>query len=272
VRVAGSVFTVTQASGCTYAFNPAELAAAAGGATSATDVMTGPGCPWTVEDAPSWIVITSGAAGAGSGRVTFTVGPNSGPARTGTFHVQGQAFTVNQANGCAHAVSPSSVSIGAAGGSGGATVSTEAGCTWSAQSDVPWITGSQGSGSGPVTFTVAPNVGPARQGTLSIGNATLTVHQASGCAVTGVTPPSNQYGIAGGQGTITFTLSSGACTWTATAVYQGAAPFITILGTSSGTGPGTVVYNVFPIVGQQRTGEVRISTDVSSAAHTVRQN
>jgi hypothetical protein len=272
VRIAGSVFTVSQANGCTYALNPAAFAAAAGGAAGATDVAAGPGCPWTIDDPAPWIAITSGAAGTGNGRVTFTAGANSGPARTGTFRVQGQTFTVNQENGCAYSVSPSSVSIGAAGGSDGATVSTEAGCTWSVQSDVPWITGSQGSGSGPVTFSVAPNVGPARQGTLSIGSATLTVHQASGCAVTGVTPPSNQFGIAGGQGTITFTLSSGACTWSATAVYQGPAPFITILGTSSGTGPGTVVYSVFPQVGQQRTGEVRISTDVSSATHTVRQN
>jgi hypothetical protein len=67
-----------------------------GGAGSVT-VTAGEGCAWTAVSQISWIVVTSGAAGAGGGLVQFTVEPNStGAARTGTIVIGQQTFTVNQ--------------------------------------------------------------------------------------------------------------------------------------------------------------------------------
>ena len=56
-------------------------------------------------------------------------------------------------------------------------------CTWTAQSDVPWLTFEYTNGTGPdnVGVTIAPNnTGRQRTGTIAIGGQTLTVTQA-GC-------------------------------------------------------------------------------------------
>jgi DNA-binding beta-propeller fold protein YncE len=57
-------------------------------------------------------------------------------------------------------------------------------CSWTTQSDVPWITFEYANGTGPdnVGVTVAPNTsGVQRVGTISIGGQTLTITQA-GCS------------------------------------------------------------------------------------------
>ncbi len=52
---------------------------------------------WTAVSNESWIHITSGAAGKGSGSVSYTLDANTGEARTGTMTIAGETFTVNQA-------------------------------------------------------------------------------------------------------------------------------------------------------------------------------
>lgn len=97
------------------------------------------------------------------------------------------AFTITTCSGVS--IFPWDASYPAAGGSGTITVATQVGCPWTANSNVPWVTvtsGSSGSGSGGVSYTVAPNTGPARSGTLSIGERTFTVKQAEG------TPPAGE--------------------------------------------------------------------------------
>jgi hypothetical protein len=57
-------------------------------------------------------------------------------------------------------------------------------CTWTAQSDVPWITLEFTNGTGPdnVGISIAPNpTGAARTGTITIGGQSLTISQA-GCS------------------------------------------------------------------------------------------
>jgi photosystem II stability/assembly factor-like uncharacterized protein len=78
---------------------------------------------------------------------------------------------------------PSGSSYAAPGGTGAITVTTEAGCPWTATSGAPWVTitsGASGSGSGTVTYAVASNTGADRTGTLSIGGRTFTVTQSAG--------------------------------------------------------------------------------------------
>jgi hypothetical protein len=86
--------------------------------------------------------------------------------------------TISQAT-CTYAIAPTSQTFTASGGTGGpVAVTTQSGCAWTAVSKASWITvttGSSGSGSGSVTFSVAANTGGDRMGTLTIAGLTFTV-------------------------------------------------------------------------------------------------
>jgi hypothetical protein len=73
--------------------------------------------------------------------------------------------------------------IADAGVTGGLTVGTSDGrCAWTAVSSVSWIVigaGSHGTGNGTVAYTVAPNPGGARRGSMTIAGQSFTVLQAS---------------------------------------------------------------------------------------------
>jgi len=88
---------------------------------------------------------------------------------------------VTQATSCNFAISPSSRTVAAGGGSGSTAVTTGgSGCSWTAVANVNWITiasGASGTGNGTVSFTVAANTGGARTGTLTIAGQTFTVSQ-----------------------------------------------------------------------------------------------
>jgi hypothetical protein len=67
------------------------------------------------------------------------------------------------------------------GGVGTVSVSTTAGCPWTAVSVAAWITitdGASGSASGNVQFTVEPNgTGAPRSATLTIANLAFAINQ-----------------------------------------------------------------------------------------------
>ena len=62
-----------------------------------------------------------------------------------------------------------------------ASVTASTGCTWTAVSNVPWITvtsGASGNGDGVVQGTIEPNgTGAPRTGTLTVAGVTVTVNQ-----------------------------------------------------------------------------------------------
>jgi hypothetical protein len=60
-------------------------------------------------------------------------------------------------------------------------------CTWTAVSNVSWLTVPSGTrtGNGSVSYRVGINVGPTRTGTITIAGRTFTVIQAS---ILGATP------------------------------------------------------------------------------------
>lgn len=94
-------FTVNQEAGtitptCTYALGTLSQAFISAGDTGFVDVQAQAGCTYSSISNNDFITITSGASGAGSGTVTFTVAANLGAARTGTLFIAGQTFTVNQ--------------------------------------------------------------------------------------------------------------------------------------------------------------------------------
>ncbi len=261
----GQTFTVTQAAAppppppCAYTLTPTTLsisAAASSGNTVA--VATAGGCGWTATSGAAWLTITAGASGTGGGSVVFSAAANTGPERTGTLTIAGQAFTVTQATGCTYAIAPPSQSIGATGGGASVDVTTAAGCAWTATSTVPWITissGQSGTSSGSVGLTVAANTGAARSGTVTIAGQTATVNQAApvSCSYT-IQPTSQIVGPGGGDFQVTVSTTPG-CSWTA----GNNTGWINIISGASGSGPGTVGYRIGDFNGMRRDGSLTVA-------------
>jgi hypothetical protein len=81
---------------CSYPLSPTPQNFPATGGNGSFTVGAGPGCNWTAVSNATWITNVSPASGSGSGTVNFTVGTNSGAARSGTITVQTQTLTINQ--------------------------------------------------------------------------------------------------------------------------------------------------------------------------------
>jgi Putative binding domain, N-terminal/Viral BACON domain len=256
LTIAGKTFTVNQTPACAISIGSAtsNLGAAAG--TGTVSVIAANGCTWTAIASDPWITITSGNAGSGNGTVAFSVGANPAGARTGSIIISGLVHTVNQAGSCSYTLAPASQSIPASGGAGSLAVTASAGCTWSASSNAPWVTfgnGASGTGNGSIAFTVAANTGPPRTATITAGNQTATIQQASGCVYT-IQPTTQNVAGAGGSGTVNVSVAAG-CTWTAASQSQ----WISITSGASGTGAGTVNYTVAANTGAARTGTLTIA-------------
>jgi hypothetical protein len=129
-----------------------------------------------------WITITSSAHLTGSGIVTFLVAANAGDARTGTLTIAGRTFTVTQASGCVFAINPTSHTFDKHGGTFDISVTTTAGCSWTASSSAAWITiasGVSGNGKGTVKISVPSLSGSqsSRTDVAIVAGQTFTVRQ-----------------------------------------------------------------------------------------------
>jgi fibronectin type 3 domain-containing protein len=83
--------------GCGYTISPTSRQHASTSGTGSISVTTSSGCPWNAKSSASWISITSGSSGQGSGTVTYSVSANtSSSTRMGSITVQDQSFTVSQ--------------------------------------------------------------------------------------------------------------------------------------------------------------------------------
>lgn len=270
ITAGGQRITVTQAAApapppCTFVLTPPTVSLSdSGGAGMVAVAASAPSCGWAaVADVP-WISLTAGASGVGDGSVAYTVGANTGAARSGTVTIGGQTVAMTQAAApppaCAYGLAPSSASVSFLGGAGSVTVTTTAACAWTATSGAPWIgiaAGGSGAGPGAVDYIVAPNIGGARTGTVAIAGQTFTVTQAA-------VLPTCTYGIAPSNVTLSgsttttnvaVTAASG-CAWTAVANDS----WITVTSGASGNGNGTVRIAVAGKPGKNtRTGTATIA-------------
>lgn len=120
----------TAAPACTFTLNPASASpSAAGGAGTVAVTASSGSCVWTASSSASWISITGGASGTGSGTVSYSVQANTGAQRTGTLLIAGQSFTVTQAAGTTVSCTNSYwIPVGTrAAGSGGSNWRTDLG-------------------------------------------------------------------------------------------------------------------------------------------------
>jgi hypothetical protein len=185
LTVATQTFTVTQAAGapaCTYSINPTSITVGDRQVTGLTVAVTAPGgCTWTAVENASWLDITSGSSGSGNGTVTYQTSNFGGSQRVGTMTIAGQTFTVTQVE-CSATLNPQTQSVTALGGAFTVSVTTQIGCQWQAVESLSWVSitgGSPGTGNGTVSYTVSPNLGGARNGTVAIAGRTLTINQAA---------------------------------------------------------------------------------------------
>jgi hypothetical protein len=100
MTVGGQTFTVTQAGqssgNCSYSISPTSKSFSSAGGTGTINVTTSAGCGWVAASNVSWITVTSGATGTGSGTVSYSVAPNSGAGRKGKITIGGQVFSIKQ--------------------------------------------------------------------------------------------------------------------------------------------------------------------------------
>lgn len=184
LTIAGSTFTVTQVgtSGCTYALSPASQTLPSSGGAVAIAVTAGSGCAWTASSDASWATVIIGASGSANGTVSLGVNVNTtASARTATVTIAGQIATIAQSALCSFVIAPANLTAPGSGVTATATVTTQAGCSWSAFTGTSWLnTTGAGIGSGSVSYTVAANqTASSRMGTLVIAGKSVVVTQPS---------------------------------------------------------------------------------------------
>ena len=262
---AGGRLITSEEKSCVPALSPAGASLSQGGGTGSVSVSTPSECSWVATSSAGWITITSASSGAGSGTVSYSVTANSGPQRSGTISISGQAFTITQAphpTSCSYALNKTSELISEQGGSGSLTLTTGGGCPWTAASNAGWLTiTSATSGNGPatITYSVAANSGQQRVGAITVGGQSFTVTQAPNQAscIFALNPASQSFGVVGGNGSFNVTTGAG-CHWDA-ATADG---WITITGGATGTGNGMVSFTVQTNNGGSRTGAISVRGQV----------
>src|SRR5262245_5912519 len=204
----------------------------AAGGTTTFAVTAEPECAWRATPGAEWISGLSPASGQGSATVQFRVAPNEGAAsRQGDIVVESSRVLVSQRAQCRFDLAPASQSMGTAGGAGSMAVTTALDCAWTATSTVNWISLTEpltGSGNGTVRYTVAPNSGNERTGTILVGGQRSNITQAGDSPApppsSPTPPPSCSYsiapgtqniGAAGGAGTPIAVSTTSSCPWSA---------------------------------------------------------
>jgi WD40 repeat protein len=245
---------------CSYSVSPMNATWSSFGGIGGIGVQTDSGCGWTAASNNSWITITKISRDSGDGGVTYSVAPNSGPARTGTLTVAGQTVTIEQVTTeCTYTVTPTSQSFGSFGGSGNANIETLNGCPWTVTTDSDWIElgvgDDGGSGSATVTYWVSGNeTTSSRTGTVTAAGQVITITQEGITCGYDISPPNRSFTGEGGSDYVNMAAAD-ACNWTATSN----AEWITITSGGSGSGWGTIYYSVATnTTGSPRTGTISI--------------
>jgi hypothetical protein len=182
---------------CQYSIAPVALSTCMPAGALASMITAQASCPWTATPNVEWLSVPSGISGTGSANISISFTENYDAPREGIVMVRwptptaGQNIRVAQA-GCRYAVSRTTFSFAAAGGTGTFDViqqsdPTECGgatqdrCIWTARSDAAWIAITSSmprSGDNPVAFSVAPNDGTSsRTGTIVVRDKIVTVTQ-----------------------------------------------------------------------------------------------
>jgi hypothetical protein len=115
----------TVPSACTYSISPTSKSFAASGGTGTVSVTTQSGCAWTAASAASWMTISSGGSGTGSGTVGYSVAANATTSPlTAASTIAGLAFTVTEAGVPTYTITASAGTGGTISPSGSVSVTS----------------------------------------------------------------------------------------------------------------------------------------------------
>ncbi len=205
---------------------------------------------WNDSD-QTWILRNSWGTGWGESGYMYI--------RWGTSNIEYATNYITYKNSCSYTINPSNATVSSSGGTNAVSVTTQSGCKWTAGSNVSWASiasGSNGEGSGTVNYTVSPNTGSARTGTLTVAGNTFTITQsgAPSCSYD-INPASYSASASGGTTTVSIT-TQGGCSWTASSSLG----WVSITSSSSGNGNGSVTLQISPNTEtSSRTGTINIA-------------
>lgn len=267
ITVADAQVTVRQAGQvqCAYDVQPRSASVGHSGGIVNVEVNTQTSCSWTAESQASWLSISVGSTGAGPGAVQIQAAATTSVSpRSGTVIVAGVTVTINQSGApapCTYEVAPRTISFPHGGGVSTVSVTTQAGCSWTATGGDTWLRvtgGATGTGNGSVQLTADAN--PAsnpRSTTVLIAGTSVAVEQAaapSPCTYA-VEPESITVSPAGEIVAISVSAGEG-CAWTAAT----STPWLTITSGQAGTGDGTVtVVAAANLTSSERNGSVLVA-------------
>ena len=146
----------------------------------------------------------------------------------------------------------------AGGGSGTLRITLDRECTWTARSEVAWVTLSSsatGQGNGSVSYRVAENpLVAGRLGSIAVNDQRAAITQAAAPCRFALDAAQQGFGAAGGRHRITVTAQEG-CTWTA----QSTAQWIVIIAGAAGTSGGSVTIELDRNNGDARSAAVMVA-------------
>jgi hypothetical protein len=273
VTIGGNAVSIAQqaAVACTYSIRPTGYESGRGPDDVRVQVSAPSGCSWTTVTNANWVNVAEGRNGTGDGAVRLVISANNGAPRTTAVTIAGLPFTLTQAGQqCTNTIDPTSRTVVSGGTEFVVTVNALPGCTWTATSDVPWITVAgrdNGSGGGSVRLVVDANTGAGpRSGTVRIAGQTLLVQQeASAACVERIKPTS--YDASRGRDDVRIDVkASDGCAWTVTNVPL----WVTVAQGSTGVGDGHVRLIVEANSGAARSATIMIGGQPFSLTQTAR--
>lgn len=254
---------------CSFTLSATSASATTAGGTGTVGITASAStCAWTATSNVSWLSVTSGANGTGSGTVGYSVQANTGASRSGTITIAGQTFTVNQ-GGCSYTLSYTTNSFPATDSTGSVTVTaTGTNCPWTAVSNSSWLvvtSGANGAGNGTVGYTVAANTSTtARTGSLTIAGRSFSVTQAGATCSYTVGSFTTTFPSSGGTVSIPVT-TTGGCSWQAKegSSWLSFNPSTTITGSRSVT---------LTVNAKNTTGSRTSTVTIAGKSFTITQN
>jgi hypothetical protein len=271
----GNEFPVEPTPVCSITIAPTDSTFGNDGGNGSVTVTVAAGCAWTASTSGDWVVVTSANTGTGNGTVSYSVRANSATqSRTGVLSIGGRNHTVTQQGRppvvCTYQLSADAATVGNEGGTQSFGVNAPTECDWSARSDAAWISvtsGSTGSGSGTVSYSVAPNNDVAeRTGTITVADRKFAVRQSGEIAACRYSVAPVEFNRCMPAGTAVANLTTEAsCPWTATADSS----WVGLPGGTSGRGSITITITYNDNYDAPRHGIVMVRWPTPTAGQNI---
>ena len=203
---------------------------------SAGSILTSGSGTWSASVNVDWITLHNSSGDAGASCVYIVNANFTADTRTGVITIEGSTHTVTQ-TGYAASIAPTSCEVAQEGGIGSIAVTVDAGISWTAASNVDWISLDTLSGRGPGTvgYTIAPYSGVvSRSGSLTVASKTFMVTQTGTDVI--LTPAKSEQG--SGANIVQFSVTALATTRWAVSTD---ASWISILDAGNGFGDSTIM-------------------------------